>query len=118
MSESWLTSYQISAYLIKRSGGLCQRLYVLGLLSGIIQSKSCASLGYSWRYLHHALMSNNYIEWMHVDDFREIRRHIMLHTLPYGIRKQERSSLHPLWWVLWTSMILICSSIVVLHDVL
>ena len=26
----------ISAYLIRRSGGRCHRLYVLGLLSGII----------------------------------------------------------------------------------
>ena len=70
--ESWLTNYQISAYLIKRSGGQCHRLYVLGLLSGIVQSESYASLGYTKRYLHLALMSNSYIEWMHVDDFREI----------------------------------------------
>ena len=79
-SKSWLTSYQIFAYPIRRSGGRCHRLYVLGLLSGIIQSESCTSLGYSRRYLNHALMSSNYIEWMRVDEFREIRRHIMLHT--------------------------------------
>ena len=101
-SESWLTSYQIFAYLIRRSGGRCHCLYVLGLLSGIIQSKSCTSLGYSRRYLHCALMSRRYIEWMHVDEFKEIGRRIILHTFPYGIREQVGSSLHPLWWVLWT----------------
>ena len=97
MSESWLTSYQISAYLIRRSGGRCHCLYVLGLLSGNVHSKSCASLGYTRRYVHPALMSNSYIEWMHMDEFREIEQHIMLHTLPYGKCEQVGSSLHPLW---------------------
>ena len=42
--ESWLTSYQISAYLIRRSGEQCHRLYVLELLSDIVQNESYASL--------------------------------------------------------------------------
>ena len=45
--------------------------------------------------IHLALLGNNYIEWMHVDDFKEIGRRIMLHTLPYGIRERAGSSLHP-----------------------
>ena len=117
-SENWLTNYQIYAYLIRRSDGRCHRLYVLGLLSSIVQSESYASFGYTRRYLNLAIMSNNYIEWMDVDDFKEIRRRIMLHTLPYGIRERVESLLHLLWWVLWTSMIHICSGIVVLHDIL
>ena len=114
MSESWLTNYQISAYLIKRSSERCHRLYVLGLSSGIVQNMSCVGLGYSRRYLQRALMSNGYIGWMHVDELREIGQRIMLHTLPYGIREHAVSSLYPLWCVLWTSMIHICSSIVLL----
>ena len=58
------------------------------MLSGIVESEYCASLGYAKRYLHLALMSNDYIEWMHVDDIREIVQCIMLHTLPYGVRER------------------------------
>ena len=71
-SESWLTNYHISTDLIRRFGRRCHYLFVLGLLSGIVQSESYASLGYTRRYLHRALMSNSYIEWTHVDEFREI----------------------------------------------
>ena len=67
-------------------------------------ASSRASLVLVW-----ALMSNNYIEWMHVDDVREIGRRIMLDTLRYGIRENKGSSPHPLGMVLWTSMIHICN---------